>query len=77
MFATSTDAARRLIRTTPVGSGIQVAAFDAMDHGTNFLLLTEPLPDTNFIPDDPFSIMLELVNPDVKAVRLTDEIAQV
>ena len=77
MFALSTDAARRLESIAPVGSGKQVAAFDAMDHGTNFLLLTEPLPGTEYIHDNPFYSMLMLVNPDTGSIKMTDEIAQV
>lgn len=77
MFALSTDAARRLESIAPLGSRKQVAAFDAMDHGTNFLLLSEPLPGTDFIPDDPFYSILMLVNPDTGSIKMTDEIAQV
>lgn len=77
MFALSTDAARRLIEAAPVESGVQIGAFDAMDHGTNLLILTEPLPGTDFIPDNPFQVVLEILDKSKHAITLTDEIAQV
>lgn len=77
MFACSTDAARRSFGVRSIGSGTQIALFDALDHGTNILLLTEPIPGTDIIPYDPFEAFMELVNPETGVLRLTSELAMV
>lgn len=78
MFACSTDAAARSNGVNTIGSGIQVAFFDAMDHGTNALLLAEPVPGTDgYIPENPFEPLLELVDPKNRAIVLSDELAMV
>lgn len=77
MFACSTDAAKRSRGVRNISSGVQVVLFDALDHGTNVLLLTEPIPGTNFIPDNPFETFLKLVDRESGAVVFTDELAMV
>lgn len=77
MFACSTDATRRSKSVRNIGSGVQVVLFDALDHGTNVLLLTEPIPGTNFIPDSSFETFLTLVDKENGAVKFTDELAMV
>lgn len=77
MFACSTDAAKRSKGVTDVNSGVGLVMFDATNHGTNFLLLTEPLPGTDCIPFNPFDHFLELVNPQSGPIRLSQELAQV
>lgn len=77
MFACSTDAARRSFGAHSIGSGIQIALFDASNHGTNVLLLTEPIVGTDFIPFDPFQEFMKLVNPETGVVSFTSELAMV
>lgn len=77
MFACSTDAAQRSEGVKNLRSGVQIALFDALDHGTNALILTEPLPGTDYIPDDPFDAFLQLVDPRYGAVQLSSELEMV
>ncbi len=76
-FAISTDAGRRSTGVTNNESAISLVVVDAMNHGTNFLILTQPLPGTDYIPENPFELFLEVINPDTGFIRLTQEIAQV
>lgn len=77
MFALSTDAAQRSGGVQDPESGILLAFFDAIDHGTNILVLTEPLPGTDLIPDNPWSVVLAMVDPDSGPMRITEEIPQI
>lgn len=85
MFACSTDATARSIGAQNPDSGIAVALFDAINHGTNVLLLAEPIPGTDYIPEDPYEIYMRFVNkyPDDlldyerEVIQFTDELAQI
>jgi len=77
MFACSTDAAQRSVGVQDTKSGIGIVFFDATNHGTNFLLLTEPFPGTDCIPYNPFQLFLNLVHPQSGPIRLTQEILQI
>lgn len=76
-FAISTDAGRRSTGVTNTEAGTSLVVVDAMNHGTNFLILTQPLPGTDRIPDNAFEFFLEAIDPDTGFIRLTQEIAQV
>lgn len=77
MFACSTDAAQRSRGVQDPESGILLSFFDAIDHGTNILVLTEPLPGTDLIPDNPWSVVTTLLDPDTGPMRVTEEIPQI
>lgn len=77
MFACTADAVRRSHGVHDLESGYLLILFDAIDHGTNILILTEPLPGRDFIPADPFEVLLSLLDPEKGAIKLTDEIAQI
>lgn len=76
-FAASTDAALRSRGVQDLESGIHVAFFDAIDHGTHILALAEPIPGTDIYPADPFYMVSELFNPENGIISVTDELAQI
>jgi hypothetical protein len=76
-FDATGDAAKRSRGVNEIGSGIQVAFFDAIDHGTNFLALAEPLPGTDLIPFDPLYPLRQIVNPITGGLTLTSELAMI
>lgn len=77
MFACTADATRRSRGVNDLESGYLLTLFDAINHGTNILLLTKPLPGTDLIPEDPFEVLLPLLDPEKGAIVLTNEIAQI
>lgn len=76
-FGASTDAAQRSRGVQDPDSGIQFAFFDAIDHGTHILVLAEPVPGTDIIPNNPFLMLSHIVNPEHKIVSITDEVPQI
>lgn len=76
-FDATTDAVARSRAVQDPSSSFLVVSFDQQDHGAAIGVLAKPLPGTNLIPDDPFALMLDMVNPQNGFVRLTDQIAQV
>ena len=77
-FACSSDAMLRSRGVQDVNSGIMLAYFDAMDHGTHVVILAEPIPGTDLIPYDPFSsTLLPLIHPETGPMRLSQEVPQV
>lgn len=85
MFACSTDAAARSVGAQNPDSRISVVLFDAINHGTNVLLLAKSIPGTDIIPDDPFEVYNYFVNryPEDKldhsreVIQFSDELAQI
>lgn len=85
MFACSTDAARRsqvvhYREEDPnyqLPPGAQVVFFDALDHGTNALVVTEPLPGTDLIRLDPFYAFRQIVDKYSGGIVFSDELAMV
>lgn len=76
-FAASTDAALRSKGVQNHRSGIHVAFFDAINHGTHVLALAEPIPGTDIYPADPFYMVSQLFNPANGVLSVTEEIAQI
>ncbi len=76
-FGASTDAALRSHGVQDPDSGIQVAFFDAIDHGTHMLVLAEPIPGTDIIPEDPFYMLSQIMDPENGIVSVTAEIPQI
>ena len=76
-FGASTDAALRSRGVQDPTSGIHVAFFDAIDHGTHMLVLAEPIPGTDIIPEDPFYMLSQIVNPEHHIVSIIAEIPQI
>ncbi|GEM_PF-4765532 len=76
-FDATTDAVSRSVAVQDPSSSYRVVSFDQQDHGAAIGVLAKPYPGTDLIPEDPFAIMLPLVDPSNDFVRLTDQIAQV
>lgn len=76
----TTDAVARSEKLSELGSGTQVLFFDALNHGTNFLALAEPILDEEsgeyYIPFDPLEQLLKTLDPQTGVVRLTEEVSQ-
>lgn len=77
MFACSTDATARSKGAQDPNSGIAVAFFDAILHGKNGLLFAEPIPGTDYIPENPYEILMPLIDREQGVIELTDELAQI
>lgn len=76
-FASSTDSARRSMGVMNTESGIAVAFFDTLDHGTNALILAQEKPGTDVIPDNSLQIFTDLIDPKNGIVQFTEEVAMV
>lgn len=76
-FEATADAVRRSEGIQDYDSPYSVVFFDYLDHGIGAIATAKPLPGTDFIPDNPFDFLNELVEPYNGAVVLTDQIPQI
>jgi hypothetical protein len=76
-FSCSTDVVHRSRGIQDVNSGVMMTFFDAANHGLHMIILTEPIPGTDKIPDDPYYPLYELMNPEKGSVRVTHELPMI